>query len=89
MSRVYEATVLPATGGFGMFQRASEAPNETEHETIEQFADFMDREYLWAWADDIDGKIYEQNGGRPFRWRLADVDGWSYGLIYVEDEGAQ
>jgi hypothetical protein len=85
---ILEATVQPASSGFGMYQRSPEAPAETAFRTLEEFAAHMNREYDWRWATDIDGKIYDQDGGKPFAWRASgqpDDEGWSYGLVYEQD----
>lgn len=85
MANLFEAVVLPASGGFGMYERHAEGPQETEFGSMEEFTAHMDREYVWQWAPEIDGKIYNQGGGRALKWRMpeqTDSDGWSYGLIW-------
>lgn len=82
---ICEATVHPAKDGFGMYERHAEGLVETGFDTLEEFTAHLDREYIWRWAEEIDGNIYNQNGGKPFAWRAPDqTDGWSYGLVYTE-----
>jgi hypothetical protein len=90
MTRIYEALVQPASGGFGMWQVAADGPELTDYESLDDFESYMDSyaEVSWRWADEISGSIYNQNGGRPFAWQNhgePDANKWSYGLLYVEE----
>lgn len=63
-----ESVLRPASGGFGMYE-LTESPSETSYNSLDDFTEYMDREYSWRWATELDGKIYAQDGGKPFAWR--------------------
>ena len=84
MSKVFEATLHAASGGFGEYDwvERSESPA----------SDLSEWEYLAAdanpgcelrRAEELDGRIHNQNGGVPY---LLTTPDWSaYYLVWEED----
>lgn len=86
--KVYEATVKAASGGFGMYERHCEGPQECEG--ISSVGEWKAQAAESTGCDvrqavELEGRIYGQLGGTPYA--LCDETGevMSYHLVYTEE----
>lgn len=80
-NKINTALLQPASGGFEMYQRG-----DVMVEDYEDLSDYISDLAADGWeieeAPEISGKIYDQNGGVPYRIRK-DSEEWCYQLIYI------
>ena len=72
--------------GFGVWGYTEVADLE-EYATKEAFETYMNREYAgtWAYAEHLDGRIENQDGGIPFSI-LHDHDFRTYHIVWFQEE---
>jgi hypothetical protein len=81
---IYEAVLQPSCEGLGPWNAGEYF--RTNLESLEDFAARMNAAYQWHWADYLNGRIADQNGGRPFAYRDLDAARyaeWSFGILHV------
>lgn len=83
--KLYEATLSPADSGFGMYQVNAGTMEQINYNNITDWTDYMGSVCDWRWADELNGMIYEQNGGKPFAWRWNNDDEYSLSILFMEE----